>query len=410
MKKQIISVLLAIAATASLVGCSNDSGITVNTSSSSSATSNTTSSANSSADSSANSTATSGSDVSSSNSTGTNSDSATSSNNNNDTSSSDVSTPSVNDATAVLNAPLPIVYKETAPVFPAVDENASVPTSLEFLKATGTNIDNSDSVIIKGSLKGEAYDSQSGDYIPVEQTYTFIVTKNATYLRVAHKDDKYSPSVTAYEEYRVLNDDSTFSTITKQGDKWVAVKSEFALTDSDAPSELKIQRGLHRLEYLMYDYTGSNLYENAIRNYVILRIFSERFETKNRFGEDDMIVSMPIVRSENDDLTLSFDEWDRFRTSDEIFLENNLHYSSMALRNFFRYSPEKFDLQHGFNNQYVSGCTVGSTISHTTSQDYLLKTIAGHVGDKDGIDIDFSFEFSDWNNIAKINVPDYVTE
>lgn len=222
-----------------------------------------------------------------------------------------------NDVSAVLNAPLPIVYKDSVPDFPAVDENAPVPTSLEFLKATGANIDNSDSVIIKSSLKGKARDSQSGDYIPVEQTYTLVVKKNATYLRVAHQDGKYSQSVTAYEEYRVLNDDGTFSIITKQGDKWVATRSEFALTDSDAPSETKIQWGTPQVDYAMYDYTGSNLYENAIRGYVILRIFSEYFETKNRFGEGDMIVGMPIVRNENSDLTLT--EWDRFRTSDGQF-------------------------------------------------------------------------------------------
>lgn len=411
MKKKIISTVLAVATILSLTGCNNDSGITVNTSSSSSATSNNTSSANSSADTSANSTATSGSDVSSNSSAETNSDSATLSDNNSDTSSSDVNTPSVNDAAAVLNAPLPIVYKETAPVFPAVDENAPVPTSLEFLKATGANIDNSDSVIINGTIDGVAdtWNSKYGNTTVVKQTFTFVATKDATYLRVAHQDDVITPSIVAYEEYRVLNDNGTYSTITKSGDKWIATPSEYyllGLSDKRDPNGPRIN---YNNADLLFEYNGSNLYENSIRTIGMLRPFASDFKTKSRFGDDDMIVSIPIERDENKNLVLKIDDWAGLKSSDKMFESDGLSYRSKALSDFFRYSPDELQLCET-NNRNVSGYTKGTTISHIVSPNYLLETLTGHIGDVNGFDIDFSFEFSDWNGIAKINVPDYVTE
>lgn len=409
MKKKIISTVLAVAAVLSLAGCNSDSGITVNTSSSSSASNG--SSANNSSDSSANSIATSSSDTSgnsdtSSSNTATSSSASSSSA---DSNTSSDNTPSADNVAAVLNAPLPIVYKDSVPDFPAVDENAPVPTSLEFLKATGTNIDNSDSVIIKGTIEGVTYAWGKCENISVKQTYTFVATKDTTYLRVAYQDDKYTPSVIAYEEYRVLNDNGTYSTITKSGDKWVATPSEYyllGLSDKRDPNGSRINYDDSKL---LFEYNGSNLYENSIRTIGMLRLFASDFITKDRFGEDDMIVSMPIVRDETKNLILKVDDWAGFRTSDKMFEAGELCYEYKALSNFFRYSPDELQLLET-NNRGVDGYTKGSKISHIVSPNYLLETITGHIGDKFDVSLDFTLEFSDWNGVAKINVPDYVTE
>lgn len=411
MKKKIISTVLTVAAVLSLAGCNSDSGITVNTSSSSSAS--TGSSANNSSDSSVNSTAASSSDTSgnsdTSSSNAATSDPATSSSADSDTSSDNTS--SADNVAAVLNAPLPIVYKDSVPDFPVVDENAPVPTSLEFLKTTGTNIDNSDSVIIKGTIEGVTYAWGKGKNISVEQTYTFVATKDATYLRVAYQDDTYTPSTVAYEEYRVLNKDGTYSTITKSGDKWVAAPSEYYLVGLAKERDLYGTPGGPYITgddvELMFEYNGSNLYENSIRTIGMLRPFASDFKTKDRFGEDDMIVSMPIVCDENKNLVLQIDDWAAFKSSDSVFYGQT--YRSKALSNFFRYSPDELQLLET-NNRNVSGYTKGTKISHIVSPNYLLETITGHVGDRDGVSLDFTLEFSDWNGVAKINVPDYVTE
>lgn len=410
MKKKIISTALAVAAVLSLAGCNSDSGITVNTSSNSSAS--TGSSANNSSDSSANSTATSSSDASGNSDTSSSntaaSSSATSSSADSNTSSDN--TPSADNVAAVLNAPLPIVYKDSVPDFPAVDENAPIPTSLEFLKATGTNIDNSDSVIIKGTIEGMAYTWRDKyGRVPVKQTYTLVLTKDATYLRVAHQDDAVTPSAVAYEEYRVLNDNGTYSTITKSGDKWVATPSEYYLLGLSSKRDPNSPRINYENADQLFEYNGSNLYENSIRTIGMLRLFASDFITKDRFGEDDMIVSMPIVRDENKNLILKVDDWAGLKSSDKMFETGELTYRSKALSNFFRYSPDELQLLET-NNRNVSGYTKGTKISHIVNPNYLLETITGHIGDKNGENLDFTLEFSDWNDVAKINVPDYVTE
>ncbi len=409
MKKQILSVVLAIAATASLVGCSDNSGITINSSSTSVSSGNNSSADTSSANGSNNSTASSSSSNSNTFSSNTSETNNSSTKTSSDTSSSESgSATSPDDVNAVLNAPLPIVYKATAPVFEKSDENAPVPTSLELLKTTGANIDKSDSVIINAKLKGKTRHPKGYDPVPIEQNYTYVITKNATYLRVAHTDELFSPSVTAYEEYTVFNDDGTFSTITKSGDKWVATKSEFALTQSDAPNESKVPFDW-RKEIIMA-YNGSNLYENAITQIGLLRIFASDFRTKNRFGEDDMIVSMPIIRDNSKNLTLQIDEWYRFQSSDR-FLSPGFTYQDIALNKFFRYaSNEEIEWKYGYIPDF-SWLTSGTSITHVIGNDYLLKDINGRfvTNDKD-YDITFDFEFTDWDNIEKINVPDYVTE
>lgn len=410
MKKKIISTALAVAAVLSLAGCNSDSGITVNTSSNSSAS--TGSSANNSSDSSANSTATSSSDASGNSDTSSSNTAASSSavSSDEDSNTSSDNAPSADNVAAVLNAPLPIVYKDSVPDFSAVDENAPVPTSLEFLKATGTNIDNSDSVIIRGTIEGVAYTWDANyENTTVKQTYTFVATKDATYLRVAHQDDAVTPSTVAYEEYRVLNDNGTYSTITKSSDKWVATPSEYyllGLSDKRDPNGPRINYDDSKL---MFEYNGSNLYENSIRTIGMLRPFASDFITKDRFGEDDMIVGMPIVRDENRNLILKVDDWAGLKSSDKMFETSELTYRSKALSNFFRYSPDELQLLET-NNRNISGYTKGTKISHVVSPNYLLETITGHIGNKNGVELDFTLEFSDWNGVAKINVPNYVTE
>ena len=426
---KILSAILALTVTASLVGCSGDSGIVPN---SSGTTSQNTSGATNASGSGAltpNDPATSGNTSSDTSASSGSSDVSNSSGDNSDTSSpssgndgSNFVMPSIDEL--LLNLPVEFKGPDKEPA--AGTPGAETPRALDFVRAVGANIENAGSFVLTGEIKGDVtnVDPHSAGMVPIEEKYVFVVDKNTSYLRVAHKQ-KVGKSGTEdhnviHEEYNILNDDGTITIIVKNGDKWIGAKSadklNAFLTSEDLEARIKREKSDRTLRINLnanYNYAGSDLYSNAIATFGPITLFNSQFPEKTLTGEKATIVGnvfgdpVPTVeRDNNGNLTFSFKPAGFYETTlggyDGV---NFMQYPNSDMQRYFPVSA----------NNYKSAWSSGS-INYksatkplfTVSNDDVLMKAEGNVGGT--VDVDYVFNFSNWGNVAKINVPEYTLD
>ena len=212
---KILSAILALTVTASLVGCSGDSGIVPNSSGTTSQNTSGTTNASGSGALTPNDPAASGNTSSDTSASSGSSDVSNSSGDNSDTSSpssgnngSNFIMPSIDEL--LLNLPVEFKGPDKEPA--AGTPGAETPRALDFVRAVGANIENAGSFVLTGEIKGET------DHKLITEKYVFVVDKNTSYLRIAHEEkanEEYRHPYLgdAYEEYRVLNEDGTITVI-----------------------------------------------------------------------------------------------------------------------------------------------------------------------------------------------------
>lgn len=430
---KLISAILAVAATVSLAGCNSDSGITVNsTDTSTQNISTSTTIASGGLDTSDSSNSAASNSVTSDSTSSTESSAAASSDNSSDTSSpadtnDDFTMPTIEQ----LKIGLPIELKG-AEVPPAPgNPNDALPTALDFVKAVGDNIRAADSFMITGELDGLTNPINGGDLVPITEKYVFVATKTASYLRVAHEQNLDSDTVDGftYEAYTVLNDDGTITTITRNGDKWIGSKSEEKLNGFLTEEEQYYRdhlrgkyQGLNYDRYqgysdLSYDYLGTDIYSNAIATFGPLYLFKDGLTTTDRAGNADPINVLPIIHDDTGNFTMRINE---FVNLNDLKDPNSYFYSSdkhfyFRFNNFFRAFPVH-ENRLGVNEWKIWSVNVRNTQAdhtYTVDANNVLTELKGHGCDDPGFtnttsyDITYDFVFSNWNNVATINVPDY---
>ena len=425
---KILSAILALTVTASLVGCSGDSGIVPN---SSGTTSQNTSGATNASGSGAltpNDPAASGNTSSDTSASSGSSDVSNSSGDNSDTSSpssgnngSNFIMPSIDEL--LLNLPVEFKGPDKEPA--AGTPGAETPRALDFVRAVGANIENAGSFVLTGEIKGTVRneDDHYTDPTPIEEKYVFVVDKNTSYLRVAHKQKVGKSGAedhnVIHEEYNILNDDGTITIIVKNGDKWIGAKSadklNAFLTSEDLEARIKREKSGGRLRVNLdadYNYAGSDLYSNAIATFGPITLFNSQFPEKNLSGEKSSIVgnilySAPKVeRDNNGNLTFSFKPAGFYETTlggyDGV---NFMRYPNSDMQRYFPVSTNDYKSAWSSGSINYAGATKPL---FTVSNDDVLMKAEGNVGGT--VDVDYVFNFSNWGNVAKINVPEYTLD
>lgn len=434
---KLISAILAVAATVSLAGCNSDSGITTNSADTSNqSTSTSTTVASGGLDTSDTSSSVVSNNASSTESSIESSD-VTSSDNSSDTSSpvdtnGDFTMPTIEQ----LKIGLPIELKgEEVPPAPG-DPNGALPTALDFVKTVGDNIRASDSFMMTGELDGVTYNINYGDPVPIAEKYVYIATKTASYLRVAHEQSLGDGTTDGFmsETYTVLNDDGTITTITRNGDEWVGNKSKEKLNGfltTEEQYDRDHRYGAYRqMNYdrrygysdLSYDYLGSDIYNNAIATFGPFYLFKEDLPT-SRFGQynnpfyDEPIKKVPTARDENGNLTMRINEFVNLNDINDptsMFSSVDDHFY-FRFNNFFRAFPYKENAygNNAWKAESVNTCNTQADHTYTVDANNVLTELKGHGRDDPSsfnycnYDITYDFIFSNWNNVATINVPDY---
>lgn len=417
---KILSAILALTVTASLVGCSGDSGIVPNSSGTTSQNTSGTAGTSGSGALTPNGPATSGNTSSDTSASSGSSDTNSNSEDNSDTSSpssgndgSDFVMPSIDEL--LLNLPVEFKGPDKEPA--AGTPGAETPKALDFVRAVGANIENAGSFVLTGELKGNIYEHS------IEEKYVFAVDKNTSYLRVAHKQKTDGDSTKDYsvihEEYNVLNDDGTVTIIVKNGDKWIGAKSvdklNAFLTPEDSASRMNrvnTDRTLRVDLDANYNYMGSDLYSNAIATFGPITLFNSQFPDKTLSGEKPSIVgnmfgpAPEVERDNNGDLTFSFMPTLRLETTiggrDGV---NFMQHPNSSMQRYFPVSTS--DYKSKWCSDSINYETATKPL-FTVSNDNVLMKAEGHVGGS--ADVDYVFNFSNWGNVAKINVPEYTLD
>lgn len=415
---KILSAILALTVTASLVGCSGDSGIVPN---SSGTTSQNTSGTAGTSDSGAltpNDPATSGNTSSDTSASSSSSDVNSNSGDNSDTSSplsgndgSDFVMPSIDEL--LLNLPVEFKGPDKEPA--AGTPGAETPKALDFVRAVGANIENAGSFVLTGEIKGTIHNK------PTTEKYVFAVDKNTSYLRIAHEEEAneefgYPYIGDAYEEYRVLNDDGTITVVYKDGDKWVGLKSVEKLlglsTEDDTIARnqyiiaaLKEGRLFGSYEEIVryedYDCRGSDLYSNAIATFGPITLFNSQFPEKDAYGEKPSIVGnwagpAPTVERNNDgNMTFSFmpDIGVGETTLDGV---NFMQYPNSNMLRYFPTARTEYynDLKDG---ETAYGYNFGTKPLFTVSNDNVLMKAEGNANLRNSnTNFDYVFSLSNY--------------
>lgn len=416
---KILSAILAFTVTASLVGCSGDSGIVPNSSGTTSQNTSGTAGTSGSGALTPNDPATSGNTSSDTSASSSSSDTNSNSGDNSDASSpssgndgSDFVMPSIDEL--LLNLPVEFKGPDKEPA--AGTPGAETPKALDFVRAVGANIENAGSFVLTGELKGNIYEHS------IEEKYVFAVDKNTSYLRVAHKQKTDGDSTKDYnvihEEYNVLNDDGTVTIIVKNGDKWIGAKSVDKLNAFMTPEDWEARKNRIKSDRTIcidlssadYNYTGSDLYSNAIATFGPITLFNSQFPEKDGLGEKSSIVgnwagpAPTVERNNNGDLTFSFmpDIGVGETTLNGV---NFMQHPNSSMQRYFPVSTN--DYKSKWCSDSINYKTATKPL-FTVSNDNVLMKAEGHVGGS--ADVDYVFNFSNWGNVAKINVPEYTLD
>jgi len=443
---KILAAVVTAAVTMSLVGCSgDDSGVFPALSDSASQTASNTSNSVTSGNASGNNSENISDSASSSN---------TSANSSSSTNDSDVSSPTTggNDSKFVMPSietlclALPVEYKGPDKEYAAGTPGVETPAALDFVRAVGANIENAGSFVMTGEISGKSRNAEaSGTSIPITEKYVYVVTDKASYLRVAHEQKRGKDGTVdfgiLYEEYKVLNDDGTITTITKDGDKWVGVKSEEKL-EAFMPEDKLADRQYCCNEYylkyaelkdegkyrpdLEYEYRGSDMYTNAIATFGPITFFNSKCPEKDPWGGKSGILDAKVERDNDGNLTfcysyrngetfLSGHPADGYDTDVGYYWPGGYDFMKYRVSNIQRYyisdsADETINAKWakygiGRRDDIAGYDGILFTPTYTVSNDNMLMSFTGKIGAS--YDVQTVFNFSNWGNIETINVPDY---
>ena len=220
--------------------------------------------------------------------------------------------------------------------------------------------------------------------------------------------------------------------IYKDGDKWVGLKSVEKLlglsTEDDTIARnqyiiaaLKEERLFGAYDEVIrctdYDCRGSDLYSNAIATFGPITLFNSQFPEKTLSGEKSSIVgnilySAPKVERDNDgNLTFSFMPAAFYETT--LGGYDGVNFMQYPNSNMLRYFPAtRTDYDNLKDGNAVYGDHFGRTVPlFTVGNDNVLMKAEGNVSMRNNnTDFDYAFNFSNWGNVAKINVPEYTLD
>lgn len=277
---------------------------------------------------------------------------------------------------------------ETKPV----EQWPELPDNYTFFHEVGAKIRNADSFEIHETMTGIA-DGSMYESAPIrlsdvaqgkfEHEYILAVSGNNVYVNSTFTDIDAGTDTDIYEGYKTINGDK-IETIYRKDNKWISDSSE--QTDSTMTNAVLDSYGL--LRFLASDYV---------------------FGDDGAYGwTDNDLHACELVRQENGDIVITLPDY--VQTKNNMFdfdicvnakgLIQNLNKSEALGMNCD--DGEKLQLQH------TSGLT------YTFDKDYNIKSIsltwftsANRTDTTKHSHINVLLEFSNFNNLAPITVPDY---
>lgn len=266
-----------------------------------------------------------------------------------------------------------------------VDADEPILSNDEIYKLAGTNLRNAESFVVTCSINGEINSKGT----PLDHNYTLVVTKDVTYLYSTYD---YGVAHNVWEKYTVTdreNFDPTQGTplvfVERTEDGWVNDLRKGELWNGVA------------LDYLWINDGYDDMIIDTIKSYALLTFIDPDYT----YEDDDPMATATSARDENGDIVMTFPEWDEWLTINTQFNRPNQRIIDDALYSLFRANV-------GNHPSTDIGDHPKGNAVYTFDSDYNIKSIEGNM-ETDVKKFHFTVEFSNWNNVAPIEVPEYET-
>lgn len=277
---------------------------------------------------------------------------------------------------------------ETKPV----EQWPELPDNYTFFHEVGTKIRNADSFEIHETMTGIA-DGSMYESAPIrlsdvangefEHEYILAVSGNNVYVNSTFTDISAGTDTDIYEGYKTINGNK-IETIYRKDDKWISDSSE--QTDSTMTNAVLDSYGL--LRFLASDYV---------------------FGDDGAYGwTDNDLHACELVRQENGDIIVTLPDY--------VKNKNNLFDRDICVNaNGLVQNPNKSEeLSDNISHEKLPILQNMPNLTYTFDKDYNIKSISftwfserGHADTTKDSHINVFLEFSNFNNLAPITVPDY---
>lgn len=281
----------------------------------------------------------------------------------------------------------PVTYKTivSASEPEPVDADEPILSNDEIYKLAGTNLRNTESFVVTCRINGEGNSIGT----PLDHNYTLVVTKDVTYLNSTYD---YGDTHNVWEKYTVTdreNYDPTQGTplvfVERTEDGWVSDLRKGELWNGVA------------LDYLWVNDGWDDMVIDTIKSYALLTFIDPDYT----YEDDDPMATATSARDENGDIVMTFPEWDEWLTINTQFDRKNQRIIDRALNSLFYANVGKHP------SADIGDHPKGNAV-YTFDNDYNIKSIEGDM-ETDVNKFHFTVEFSNWNNVAPIEVPEYET-
>lgn len=283
----------------------------------------------------------------------------------------------------------PVTYKTIASASEPepVDADEPIPSNDEIYKLAGTNLYNAESFVVTCNVSGEI----SSKGTPLDHKYTLVVTRDVTYLNSTYD---YGVAHSVWEKYTVTdreNFDPTQGTplifVERTEDGWVNDLRKGELWNNVA------------LDYLWVNDGWDDMVIDTIKSYALLTFIDPDYT----YEDDDPMATATSARDENGNIVMTFPEWDEWFAINTRFNRPNERIINDALDSLFRTNIGNHPSTSINRRPSPNGNAV-----YTFDSDYNIKSIEGDM-ETNVNKFHFTVEFSNWNNVAPIEVPEYET-
>lgn len=302
----------------------------------------------------------------------------------------------------IIYDPMPIQTLSPADASKSVVTD-TLPTNADLIERAGANAFNADSFVMNAKIIGKFSHDENAT-----NEYTFVVTRDTTYLYATYDNADDDIPMQTYEEFRTIVYDETrdlvsvpemdgrpareyvwsrVPTIVRHGDSWIECipRQENFIYENAYRENLNLYQG------------RDDLAKTATNRIGVLGFIDPSYE----YAETDTINTAPIARNENGDITMTFPTWNEWITSDRS-IESHLFDNILICPSHAGNTEWKDPIS---NKEFYD--TDGGAV-YTFDNDYNLKSVEIDIKSGSKYDLHVSIEFSNWNNVAPIEVPEYV--
>lgn len=265
-------------------------------------------------------------------------------------------------AAPITTPPITETSIETTVETEPPEDLTSIPETSELITSIAEQLNTATSFEISCNLKGCIPEPNSAIGKMIEHEFTYTISGNNSHLKSTTDDLDVDDSTTEYEEYQKL-DDNIITTITKFGDNWV----------DNTPKEM-----------IRHDMSTKALYSIGL-----VEIIASNGETT-----DDIFANATVERDDVGNYIITLPDWYTWTCEDEDFLA---HGFSGLLR-----APHLSDRLYNLSILDPEG-----NITYTVDKNFNLTNMSFDIimPQAGSYDLICEIEFSDWNEIANINVP-----